>query len=61
MGQNQGEGDRESAKKYDKDQHEFVESGSVEKDEAHRRTQVSDEEKEDMQKAEETGKSHAKK
>ena len=60
MAKNQGEGDRESAKKYDKDQHEFVESGKVEQ--AHDRNEnLSGEEKDEAQKAEDIGKSHAKK
>ena len=60
MAKNQGEGDRESAKHYDEDQHKFVESGKVEQ--AHERNEnLSGKEKEEARKAEETGKSHAKK
>lgn len=59
MGNIQGEGDRESAKRYDKDQKEFVESGKVEQAREDR-ANVSPQEKEQLQEAEEIGKSRAK-
>ena len=59
MAGNQGEGDRESAKRYNEEQKEFVESGKVEQ---HRdeRANLSESEKREAEKAEEAGKSHAK-
>ena len=59
MGNNQGEGDRESAKRYNEDQKEFVESGKVE-EAREDRADVSPEEKEDLREAEDIGKSRAK-
>lgn len=60
MAKNQGEGDRESAKHYDSDQHKFAESGKVEQ--AHERNEnLNGREKEEARKAEDIGKSHAKK
>lgn len=59
MGNNQGEGDRESAKRYNEDQKEFVESGKVEQAREDR-ANVSPEEKEALREAEDIGKSHAK-
>lgn len=56
MGQNQGEGDRESAKRYNQDQKKFVESGKAEQQPA----DLSEAEKRELEKAEEAGKSHAK-
>jgi hypothetical protein len=52
----QGEGDRESAKRYNEDTQEFVESGKV--DEAARRAGEGD--KEEMERAEKAGKDRAK-
>ena len=55
----QGEGDYESAKKYNKDTREFVESGKVDqaaKDSAPRNAQ----EEAEMRKAEDAGREHAK-
>jgi len=52
----QGEGDRESAKRYNKDTREFVESGKV--DEAARKAGEGD--KEEMERAEKAGKDRAK-
>lgn len=57
MGQNQGEGDKESAKRYNDDTKKFVESGKVGQQPA----DLSQLEKQDLEKAEEAGKSHAKK
>lgn len=59
MGNNQGEGDRESAKRYNEDQKEFVESGKVEQ-KREDRANVSPEEKEELREAEDIGKSRAK-
>ena len=59
MSNNQGEGDRESAKRYNEDQKEFVESGKVE-EAREDRADVSPEEKEDLREAEDIGKSRAK-
>lgn len=57
MAQNQGEGDKESAKRYNDDTKKFVESGKVGQQPA----DLSQLEKQDLEKAEEAGKSHAKK
>jgi hypothetical protein len=53
---NQGEGDRESARRYNRNTQEFVESGKV--DEAARRAGEGD--PEEMKQAEKTGKERAK-
>jgi len=59
MGKIQGEGDYESAKKFDDAEAAFVKSGKV--DQAARDAEPkSDAEAQDMQNAEETGKSRAK-
>lgn len=60
MGKNQGEGDWESAKHYDEDQKKFVESGKVEKAQKERED-LSERERQELEKAEAAGKSHAKK
>ncbi len=60
MGKNQGEGDWESAKHYDEDQKKFVESGKVEKAQKER-ANLSERERQELEKAEAAGKSHAKK
>ena len=52
----QGEGDKESAKRYNKDTQEFVESGKV--DEAARR--AGDADREELEQAEREGESRAK-
>lgn len=54
-GNNQGEGDRESAKRYNRSAQEFVKSGKVE--EAARK--AGDGDREDMEQAEKAGKSRA--
>lgn len=59
MSGNQGEGDRESAKRYNEEQKEFVESGKVEQ-KRDERANLSESEKEELEKAEDIGKSHAK-
>jgi hypothetical protein len=53
---NQGEGDRESAKRYNKKTREYVKSGKVEK--AARKAGEGD--KQDMERAEKAGKDRAK-
>ncbi len=53
---NQGEGDREAAKRYNKDAQEFVKSGKVDK--AARKAGEGD--KRDMERAEKAGKERAK-
>lgn len=60
MPQNQGEGDRESAKRYNEDQKEFVESGKVEQ-KREDRANLSEREKEELEKAEAAGKAREKK
>lgn len=60
MPQNQGEGDHESAKRYNEDQKEFVESGKVEQKQKDR-ANLSEREKEELENAEAAGKSQAKK
>lgn len=59
MAGNQGEGDRESAKRYNEEQKEFVEAGKVER-RRDERANLSESEKQELEKAEEAGKSHAK-
>ena len=59
MAGNQGEGDRESAKRYDDDQKKFVESGKVEQ-QRDERANLSEQEKAELEKAEAAGKAHAK-
>ncbi len=53
---NQGEGDRESAKRYNEDTQKFVESGKV--DEAAKKAGQGD--KKEMERAEQAGKDRAK-
>jgi hypothetical protein len=56
---NQGEGDRESARRFNEDEQKFVQSGRTQ--EAARRAAPRDEnEARQMQQAEEAGRSHAK-
>ena len=55
----QGEGDYKSAKKFDKDEREFVKSGAVERA-AHKAEPKSDEEAREMLRAEKIGRSHSK-
>lgn len=59
MAGNQGEGDRESAKRYNEDQKEFVESGKVEQ-KRDERANVSESERQELDRAEDIGKSHGK-
>jgi len=55
----QGEGDYKSAKKFDKEENDFVKSGAVEKA-AHKAEPKSDEEAREMLRAEKIGRSHSK-
>lgn len=55
----QGEGDRESAREYNEDTARYVKSGKVDQA-AKDAADVSDAEKQDMRRAEEEGKKHAK-
>lgn len=59
MAGNQGEGDKESAKRYNEDQKEFVESGKVEQ-KRDERANLSEEERQELERAEEIGKSRGK-
>lgn len=52
----QGEGDRESAKHYNEDTKKFVESGKA----TQRPADLSEAEKRELERAEEAGRSHAK-
>ncbi len=56
---NQGEGNRDAARRYDEAQQKFVESGKVEQA-AERAKPTSDQEAREMKQAEDEGKSHAK-
>ena len=55
----QGEGDYKSARKFDKAERDFVKSGAVEKA-AHEAEPKSDEEAQEMLRAEKIGRSHSK-
>ncbi|NJO67667.1 MAG: hypothetical protein HC826_01650 [Rhodospirillales bacterium] len=57
---NQGEGNREAAKAYNEQQHDFVEQGRVEKAADEAREAIESEEKHDLERAEAEGKKHAK-
>lgn len=56
---NQGEGDKDAARRYNEDQTEFVKSGAV-PDAARRAAPRSDEEADDLLQAEQTGRRKAK-
>lgn len=56
---NQGEGNRDAARRYDEAQQQFVESGQV-ADAAKRAAPQSEREARELKRAEEQGKSHAK-
>ncbi len=56
---NQGEGNRDAARRYDKAQQEFVKSGKVEQA-ADKAAPSSDEVARELERAEQEGKSHAK-
>ncbi|QKT03981.1 hypothetical protein HUS23_09210 [Ectothiorhodospiraceae bacterium 2226] len=55
----QGEGDRESARKYNEDTERFAKSGKVD-EAAKEAASVSEEQKQDIRKAEEEAKQHSK-
>lgn len=57
---NQGEGNREAAEEYNQATKDFVENGKVEKN-MNRHMNLSDEERKEIQEAEEKGKEKAKK
>lgn len=59
MAGNQGEGDKESAKRYNEEQKEFVESGKVE-EKRDERANLSERERQELERAEDIGKSHSK-
>jgi len=57
---NQGEGNREAAREYNEQQHQYVKRGNVKEDAHKAKKAVESAEKQDLKKAEEDGKSHAK-
>ncbi len=57
--ENQGEGNRDAARRYDEAQKDFVDAGKVD-DAAKRAAPQSEQEAEEMKRAEKEGKSHAK-
>lgn len=59
MTQNQGEGNRDAAKRYDDAQKEFVDSGKVEQ--AQRAAKVTEQEQQELKRAEAIGTARAKK
>ena len=59
MAGNQGEGDKESARRYNEDQKEFVDSGKVEQ-KRDERANLSEQERQELERAEDIGKSHSK-
>jgi hypothetical protein len=59
LGENQGEGNVEAGRHYNEKTRDFVESGEVD-DAARRATPQSSQESEDLRRAEEQGRSHAK-
>ena len=60
LGGNQGEGNREAGRIYNKEQQAFVEEGKVEEAAKEAKAAVEGPEGEELKKAEEEGKSHAK-
>ena len=58
--QNEGEGNKTAARQYNKDQREFVKSGRVDEAADEAAEAVSGSEKNDLQRAEEAGRSKAK-
>jgi hypothetical protein len=60
LGGNQGEGNREAGRIYNKEQQEFVKEGKVEQGAQEAKAAVEGPEGEELKKAEEEGKSHAK-
>ena len=59
MAGNQGEGDKESAKRYNEEQKEFIDSGKVE-EKRDERANLSEQERQELERAEDIGKSHSK-
>lgn len=57
---NQGEGDKESARKYNEKAEEFAKSGKVEEAAKDAKEALESDEREELLKAEKAGKSHAK-
>ncbi len=57
---NEGEGNRTAARQYNKDQREFVKSGRVDRAASEAAEAVSGDQKDDLQRAEEAGRSKAK-
>jgi len=57
---NEGEGNKTAARQYNKDQREFVKSGRVDKAADEAADAVSSGEREELERAEEKGRSHAK-
>ena len=60
LGGNQGEGNREAGRIYNEEQQKFVAEGKVEKGAKEAKEAVEGPEGEELRKAEEEGKSHAK-
>ncbi len=60
LGGNQGEGNKEAARVYNKEQQQFVAEGKVEEGAQEAKAAVEGSEAEELKKAEEEGKSHAK-
>ena len=56
---NQGEGNRTAAEKYNKEQHQFVEDHDLD-DIIRNATELDDDEIEELEQAEEVGRSHSK-
>ena len=57
--QNEGEGSRTAARRYNKDQQEFIESGKVDKAAQEAKEAIEGDEAEELQEAEEEGLSHS--
>lgn len=57
---NEGEGNKTAARRYNKDQHEFAKSGRVDKAADEAAKAVSGSEHDELERAEEKGRSHAK-
>lgn len=58
---NEGEGNKTAARQYNKDQRDFVKSGQVDKAAAEAEKAVDGPEREELERAEDKGRSHAKK
>jgi len=57
---NEGEGNKTAARQYNKDQRDFVKSGQVDKAAEEAKKAVSGPEREELERAEDKGRSHAK-